>query len=156
MQQSSVIKLDDRGNIMASAISEKCASGSGWLLRILARILGIGIDELGPLSLNSRNPITLTSDCAVFAETEVISRISEGSSREDIVAGVHRMLALRVKSLVDRLALTTDCVLIGGGTRDGGLLKSMAEALGTEIKVSHQPQFESAIGAALYWHDCSM
>ena len=116
---------------MASAISEKCASGSGWLLRILARILGIGIDELGPLSLNSRNPITLTSDCAVFAETEVISRISEGSSREDIVAGVHRMLALRVKSLVDRLALTTDCVLIGGGTRDGGLLKSMAEALGT-------------------------
>lgn len=153
MQQSSVIRLDDRGHIIDNMISEKCASGSGWLLRVTARILGIRMDELGGLSLNSGHPVTLTSDCPVFAETEMISRISGGSSREDIVAGVHRMLALRVKSLVDRLILKQDCVLIGGGAKDSGLVKSMAEVLGEEVKVSSHPQCESAIGAALYWQN---
>ena len=155
MQQCSVLSLDDRGNVTNSVISEICASGSGWLLKVVARILGVSLDGLGQLSLNSSSPVTLTSDCAVFAETEVISRISEGNSREDIVAGVYRDLAFRVKGLVDRLTLRKDCVVIGGGARDVGLLKNMAEALDAEIKVTDRPQCESAIGAALYLQDKS-
>ncbi|MBN2568822.1 MAG: hypothetical protein JXB42_05285 [Deltaproteobacteria bacterium] len=153
INQSSVLRLDDQGNIIDNIISEKCASGSGWLLSVIARILGVGIEKLGGLSLGSDNPVTLTSDCAVFAETEVISRISEGNSREDIVAGVHRILADRIKSLVDRVGLTQDCVLIGGGARDAGLLKRLDEILDCEIKVIDKPQFESAIGAVIYWQD---
>lgn len=150
MQQSSVMNLDDEGNVVNSVISETCASGSGWILKVIARILGVGIGELGILSLNAVSPVTLTSDCAVFAETEVISRISEGSSREDIVAGVHRDLALRVKGLVDRLGLKKDCVVIGGGSQDVGLMKNISETLGSGVKVTVYPQCESAIGAALF------
>ena len=153
MQQSSVIKLDDLGIITDSIISEKCASGSGWLLVVVARILATRVDQLGPLSLKADNPVALSSDCAVFAETEVISRISEGCSSENIVAGVHRMLAMRIKGLVHRLSSTPDCLLIGGGSKNEGFLKSLREVLGCEIKTTQFPQFESAIGAALYWRD---
>ncbi len=150
IHQSSVIKLNDQGVVVDNVISEKCATGSGWLLKILARILGVGIEELGSLSLNSDNPVALTSDCAVFAETEIISRISEGRPREDIVAGVHKMLADRVKDLVDRVSLAMDCVLIGGGAKDVGLVKKLSESIGCEVRVTEKPQFESAIGAVMY------
>jgi predicted CoA-substrate-specific enzyme activase len=151
MQQISVVKLDSQGNIVDNVMSERCAAGSGWLLKVICRVLQINLEDLGPLSLRSKKAIDFTTDCAVFAETEVISRISEGTPKEDIVAGVHKAMALKIAGLADRVRLEEECALIGGGAKDNGLVKSLSETLGVEIKVPDEPQLTAALGAILFF-----
>jgi predicted CoA-substrate-specific enzyme activase len=150
-QQSSVVKLDSQGNMIDHVMSERCAAGSGWLLKVVARVLQINLEDLGPLSLKAEKAIDFTTDCAVFAETEVVSRISEGTSKEDILGGVHKAMALKITSLVERIGLEEECALIGGGAKDIGLVKSLAESLGVEIKVPDEPQLVAALGAILFF-----
>ena len=150
MQQSSVVRLNDQGDAVDNVVTEKCAAGSGWLLKVVARIMGIGLEEIGPLSLRAQEIVNITTDCAVFAETEVISRISEGIPKEDILAGVHRALALMIRSQVERIGLEEECALIGGGAKDIGLVKSLSEILDVNVKVPEEPQLTSAIGAVLF------
>jgi len=148
-QYTRVIKVDDRGKATAFMLSEKCASGSGRFLQVIARVLHITLDEIGPLSLESRERVEFNTGCAVFAESEAISRIAEGAAKEDILAGVHRAMAAKTLNLVERVGLEEDCALIGGGAKDIGLVKSIEEALGLSVRVPEEPQMVSALGAAL-------
>lgn len=150
MQQSSVVRLNAQGDVLDNVITEKCAAGSGWLLKVVARVMGINLEDLGPLSLNARKVVDITTDCAVFAETEVISRISEGTPKEDILAGVHKALALTISSLVQRVGLEEECALIGGGGKNIGFVKRLVETLGVDIKIPEEPQFTTACGAILF------
>jgi len=148
-QFTRVIKVDSHGKATSFVLSEKCASGSGRFLQVIARVLHVGLDEIGPLSLKSKKRVEFNTGCAVFAESEAISRIAEGAAREDILAGVHRAMAAKTLNLVQRAGLEPDCTLIGGGARDIGLVKSIEEALGLEVLVPEEPQVVSALGAAL-------
>ena len=148
-QSSKVIKVDPEGRIVNFVISEKCAAGSGRFLQVIARVLGIDINDIGPLSLKSQNTIEFSTGCAVFAESETISRIAEGTPKEDILAGVHKAMAAKTFSLVNRLGMEKDCALTGGGAKDVGLVKSVAEALRVEMSVPPDPQVTAALGAAL-------
>ncbi|MFC1907496.1 acyl-CoA dehydratase activase [Chloroflexota bacterium] len=148
-QFTRVIKVDDRGKATAFMLSEKCASGSGRFLQVIARVLHISLDDIGPLSLESRERVEFNTGCAVFAESEAISRIAEGAAREDILAGVHRAMAAKTLNLVERVGLEADCALIGGGAKDIGLVKSIEEALGLSLLAPEEPQIVSALGAAL-------
>ena len=148
-QYTRVIKVDDRGKATAFMLSEKCASGSGRFLQVIARVLHITLEEIGPLSLESRERVEFNTGCAVFAESEAISRIAEGAAKEDILAGVHRAMAAKTLNLVERAGLEADCTLIGGGAKDIGLVKSIEEALGLSVRVPEEPQIVSALGAAL-------
>jgi len=150
VQQSSVAKVDARGIIVDSLVSEKCAAGSGWFLKVVARVMGLTLEDLAPFSLRSANPVTITTDCAVFAETEVVARVAEGNSREDIVAGAHQALAHKVKNLVDRTGMTPACVLIGGTGKDEGFVAKLTDVLGVPIRLPQDPQLAAAIGAVLF------
>ncbi len=150
LQQSSVVRLDEEGNIADSIVSEKCASGSGWLLNVVARVMGLKSEDLGPFSLRAKKPVNITTDCAVFAETEVISRVAEGNSREDIIAGAHRALAFKVKSLIERIGLEPDVVLLGGTGKDEGFIKNLDDILGLGVKVPKDARLAAAIGAILF------
>jgi (R)-2-hydroxyacyl-CoA dehydratese activating ATPase len=149
VQQSSVVKLDNEGNLVDSLVSEKCAAGSGWFLKVVARVLGLSMEDFAKYSLRAKNPVTITTDCAVFAETEVISRVAEGNAKEDIIAGVHQALAVNVKHLVERIGITQECVLIGGTGKDLGFIHKLNKELGLEVKVPEEPQMAAAIGAIL-------
>jgi len=130
-------------------VSEKCAAGSGRFLNVIANVLRIDLKDIGPLSLKSKNPVTFTTGCAVFGESEAISRVSEGASKEDILAGVHKALANKVSTLVDRVELEKDCAVSGGGALNLGLIKSVEEKLGVPLLVPPHPQFITALGAAI-------
>lgn len=147
-QSSQVIRLSARGEITNFIISEKCAAGSGRFLEIIANVLQIDLKEIGPLSLKSKSPVTFTTGCAVFGESEAVSRVAEGVTKEDILAGVHRALADKISALVDRVGLEKDVAITGGGALDIGLVKSLEEKLGIKLLVPSQPQMVTALGAA--------
>ncbi len=148
-QSSQVIRLNEGGQVTNFVTSEKCAAGSGRFLEVIANILQIDLKDIGPLSLKSGNPVTFTTSCAVFGESEAISRVAEGAAKEDVLAGVHQALANKISALVDRVGLEKDCAISGGGGLDTGLIKSVEEKLGIQLLVPHQPQIITALGAAI-------
>lgn len=148
-QSSQVIRLGERGQVTNFVTSEKCAAGSGLFLEVIANILQIDLKNIGPLSLKSENPVTFTTSCAVFGESEAISRVAEGAAKEDILAGVHQSLANKITALIDRVGLEKDCAISGGGGLDVGLIKSLEEEMGVQLLVPPQPQIVTALGAAI-------
>jgi predicted CoA-substrate-specific enzyme activase len=148
-QFSRAFRVDSAGHVKSFVLSEKCAGGSGRLLQVIARVLHVDVRELGELSLKSKNRVDFTTGCAVFNESEAVSRIAEGESVEDIAAGVHRALAAKVQSLVDRLVFQPECALVGGGAKNIGLVQSIEKALNTKVLVPEEPQIVAALGAAL-------
>jgi predicted CoA-substrate-specific enzyme activase len=147
-QFTRAIKLTPQGRVADFLMSEKCATGSGRFLQVIARILRIKIEDIGSLSLKSQRPVEFSTNCAVFAESETISRIAEGARMEDILAGVHRALAAKVAMLVKRLKMEQDVVLTGGGGEDAGLVSAVSEALGVNVLVPEYPRLTAALGAA--------
>jgi predicted CoA-substrate-specific enzyme activase len=147
-QSSQVLKLNEKGQVINFAISDACASGSGYFLKVIANVLQIGLEDIGPLSLKSKNPVTFTTGCAVFGESEAISRVSEGFSEEDILAGVHTALVDRIISLIEKVGLEGAFAISGGGGLNIGLINRIEEQ-GIRLLVPPQPQLINAFGAAL-------
>jgi predicted CoA-substrate-specific enzyme activase len=148
-QFTRVFRVGEMGSVVNFIFSEKCASGSGKLLQLIARVLQIDVADMGTLSEKSTKMIEFTTSCAVFNESEVISRISEGALKEDIIAGIHRALSSRVQTLIERIGLEMDLALIGGGAKNSGLVKTIEEKIGNKALIYKEPQIIAALGAAL-------
>ncbi len=148
-QFSKAIRLDEGGKVTNFVLNEKCAGGSGKFLQVIARILHIGVDQIGALSLKSTKPVAFTTGCAVFAESEAVSRIAEGALPDDIVAGVHMAMASKIVNLVVRVGLLEECAVTGGGAIDVGLVRTIETELGVKVLVPEEPQITAALGAAL-------
>lgn len=148
-QFTRVFRVNDKGKVTAFLQSEKCAAGSGRFLQVIAKVLQVDLEDIGELSLKSKNRVDFNTGCAVFAESEAISRVAEGALKEDILAGLHRTLAAKIQSLVDRVGLEPDCAVVGGGAKDIGLVKSIEQSLGCQLLVPEEPQIVAALGAAL-------
>lgn len=144
-----VIRLDNEGRPVNFVQNEKCAGGSGRFLQIIARILHLNLEDIGPLSLEAGNPVQFTTGCAVFAESEAVSRIAEGASPADILAGVHKAMSAKIVNLTVRLGLVQDCAVTGGGAKDEGLVKTLGSELGLNVLVPEEPWITGALGAAL-------
>jgi predicted CoA-substrate-specific enzyme activase len=148
-QFSKVIKIDGDGRVTHFILNEKCAGGSGRFLQIISNLLHIGWEEIGPLSLKSQKPVDFNTGCAVFAESEAVSRIAEGALKEDILAGIHKAMVSKIINLVERAGLVGDCAFTGGGAKDIGLVKTLEEGLGVTLSIPEEPQILAAFGAAL-------
>jgi predicted CoA-substrate-specific enzyme activase len=146
---SKAFRIDERGNSLTFLLSGKCAGGSARVLQVIAKVLQVKVEEIGELSLQSRKTIDFNTGCAVFAESEAVSRIAEGASREDLLAGIHRALAAQINSLAERVGIERDYALVGGGARDVGLVKAVEEMVGFAIVVPEEPHLTAAIGAAV-------
>ena len=148
-QSTRVAKVGARGKPLDFLISEKCAAGSGRMLQMIARVLQVRLEDIGPLSLRSRKPVNFTTSCAVFMESEAVSRVAEGSLKEDILAGIHEALASKIANMTKRVGLQLDCAITGGGARDSGLVYRIQQTLGVDLLVPEMPQITAALGAAL-------
>ncbi|MDP2918885.1 MAG: acyl-CoA dehydratase activase [Dehalococcoidia bacterium] len=149
-QSAQVLRINAQGRVVNFVISEKCASGAGRFLDIIANVLQIPLEEIGPLSLKSENPVVFTTACAVFGESEAVSRVAEGMSKEDILAGVHKALAEKIVSLVGRVGMEPECGMCGGGALNKGMVEWVQRRLGVKLLVLEQPQFITALGAAIF------
>jgi predicted CoA-substrate-specific enzyme activase len=148
-QSSRIVRTDEMGRVTDFVFSEKCAAGSGQFLQIISNVLRVNLNEIGEISLRSKSPVQFTTGCAVFWETEAISRISEGFSREDILAGLHMAMAKKVSSLTARVGLEMDCAISGGGGLDIGLVRSIEGELKVKLLVPENPRIITAFGAAI-------
>ncbi len=148
-QFSKAIRVDESGKVTHFILNEKCAGGSGRFLQIISRILHVNLEEIGALSLKARKPVEFTTGCAVFAESEAVSRVAEGAAVEDILAGVHKAIASKIVNLVVRAGPAQDCAVTGGGAKDIGLVRSLEAELGAAVLVPDEPQITAAYGAAL-------
>jgi len=144
-----VLRIDGQGSVHKFLLSGKCAGGSGRILQVIAKVLQVKVEEIGELSLKSKKRVEFNTGCAVFAESEAISRISEEVKREDLLAGIHRALAAQINSLAERVGVEQDVAMTGGGARDVGLVLALKEIRGHEILVPPRPHFMGALGAAI-------
>jgi (R)-2-hydroxyacyl-CoA dehydratese activating ATPase len=146
---SKAFRIDGRGNLLNFLLSGKCAGGSARILQIIAKVLQVRIEEIGDLSLRSSKRVDFSTGCAVFSETEAVSRIAEGATKEDLLAGIHRALAAQIHSLAERVGLEREYALVGGGALDKGLVRALEEITGYDVIVPDEPQLTAALGAAI-------
>jgi predicted CoA-substrate-specific enzyme activase len=144
-----VFRIDGQGSVYNFLISGKCAGGSGRILQVIAKVLQVKVEEIGELSLKSKKRVEFNTGCAVFAESEAISRLSQEATKEDLLAGIHRALAAQINSLAERLGVEQDVAMVGGGARDVGLVQALKEIRGHDILVPQKPHMTAALGAAI-------
>jgi predicted CoA-substrate-specific enzyme activase len=148
-QDSKAILLDETGRVVNFAMNDKCAAGTGRFLEVMARALEVDLDEFGRLSLQAAAPSKISSLCTVFAESEVISLIARGEKRENIIAGIHESICVRVLAMANRLGVKAPIAMTGGVARNIGVVKAFEQAVGSPMAVSEYAQVNGAIGAAL-------
>jgi activator of 2-hydroxyglutaryl-CoA dehydratase len=116
----------------------------------MAKTLELQLEELGPMSLQSKSQAKITAQCSVFAETEVVSLMADGIEVADIVAGIHDAIASRIMSLVYRVGLEEDLTITGGVAKNTGVVAFLEKKLGIQAKkLPVDPQLMGALGAAL-------
>ncbi|MCJ7654228.1 MAG: acyl-CoA dehydratase activase [Dehalococcoidia bacterium] len=147
-QYTKVIRINEQGMVTNFTVSEKCAAGSGRFIEVIANVLRIDLKDFGPLSLKSSNPVTFGTGCAVFGESEAITRVAEGIPKEDIAAGVNKALANKISSLVKKVKLEQPCTICGGGALNIGLVKNVEQEMNIKLLVPPQPRIVTAVGAA--------
>ncbi len=147
-QDSKVIRLGSNGRPEDFELNDKCSAGTGRFLDVMARVLEVSIDELGPLALKSDNPCTISSTCTVFAESEVIGHIGAGMSPEDIAAGIHMSMSAKIGSLAKRVGVVEPVCVTGGVALNPAFRKHLSDHLGVTLWMPDLPQFTGAIGAA--------
>jgi predicted CoA-substrate-specific enzyme activase len=151
-QDSKGIKVDN-GRPIDFVMNDKCAAGSGRFLEITADALGINIEEMGELALQSTNPALISNICTIFAEQEVVDKLAEGVPLKDLIAGILESLANRVSRMVKRLNVEEDVVITGGVAKNVGLVKALSDKLGYQVSVPPEPLLTGAVGAALLGKD---
>ena len=152
-QDSKVIKVDSNGNVSNFTMNEKCAAGTGRFLEVMARVLGCGLDELSELAETSKKEVSISSVCTVFAESEVISCLAKGESRQDVARGAHRAVARRVAGMYHRVGGTTPVIMTGGVALNQDMVNCLSDELGTVVTPVKDPQLAGAIGAAVFAYE---
>jgi predicted CoA-substrate-specific enzyme activase len=148
-QSTKVIRLNEEGIVTNFTASEKCAAGSGRFIEVIANVLRINLSDFSQLAARSKSPVIFSTGCAVFGESEAITRISEGVPKEDIAAGVNKALARNISSLVKKLRLEEPCAVCGGGALNTALVKTIESELNTNLLIPPIPQLITALGAAI-------
>jgi predicted CoA-substrate-specific enzyme activase len=150
-QDSKVIKVDGRGKVVQYSYNDKCASGTGRFLEIMAETLGVDIDGMGEAGRTCVEKLILSNQCVVFAETEVVSLINEDRDRGDILYALFQAMAHRVASQARTLGIDNDVVMTGGVAKNIGVFEALGRSLGVSLVTPENldPQINGALGAAL-------
>lgn len=148
-QDSKTIVIDETGKVKDFAMNDKCAAGTGRFLEVMARALEVALDEFGDISYSAEKPAKISSLCTVFAESEVISLISKGEERHNIIAGIHESIAARVGAMAHRVGVKEPVMMTGGVAKNQGVVRALEDKLGLSIEVSENAQENGAIGAAV-------
>jgi len=144
-------RLDGDGKVKSFRLNDKCAAGTGAFLEKTARYMGFSTEEIGPLVATSKEIVPISGVCAVFAESEVINCLSQGSAPADIMHGAIVSLVDRSVQLMKRVQLEPEVTLVGGILRFETMAQVVREKLGMPVNVPEGDlvQFTSALGAAL-------
>ncbi|MGD0854371.1 MAG: acyl-CoA dehydratase activase [Dehalococcoidia bacterium] len=151
-QDAKVLKIKN-GKLTDFLTNEKCAAGTGRFLEVAAETLGLDLNEMGRISLQTNTPVKINSLCTIFAQQEIISRLSEGQPLPDILAGVYIAVTTRVVKLARQLKVEPPVVFTGGVAKNAGMVKAMETVLGMPVLVPEEPLITGALGAAILARD---
>jgi predicted CoA-substrate-specific enzyme activase len=152
-QDSKVIEVDEKGNIVNFMMNDKCAAGTGRFLEVMAKVLNADIQDIGLLSLDGTDPCQISNTCTVFAESEMVALRADGKRREDILAGIHSAMAHRVAIMGSAIGFRDRVVFTGGVARNVGMQKALQDRIGKDVLVPENPQIVGALGAAIIARD---
>lgn len=148
-QDLKAIALDDNGKILDFAMNDKCAAGTGKFIENMARSLGLTLDDFSMASLQAKSAATISSQCSVFAESEIITLLNEGIEIADIAKGVHNAIASRIMTLVSKVGAREKISIVGGCAKNEGLIKTVEDKLNAKLaRLPIDPQIVGALGAA--------
>lgn len=148
-QDSKVIRVRPNGSVADFVMNDKCAAGTGRFLEVMASVLKLTIDEMGPEACKSEKPALINSTCTIFAESEMVSLRADRVPREDILAGLHRAVSRRVAIMGRSIGYKERIAFTGGVAKNIGIIKYLEQLLETEIVIPDPPQIMGAVGAAL-------
>lgn len=152
-QDAKVISLSEQGKMKDFLMNDKCAAGTGRFLDVMANVLQIPVDSMASVAAEASAPAQISSTCTVFAESEVISQLANGTPMPDILAGICESVASRTASLAKRIPIVPQVTMSGGVAQNEAVRNALARHLGVEIVFSKLAQMFGAIGAARYAYE---
>ena len=148
-EEGRAIKTEASGKVIDFAVNEKCAAGAGAFAEAMSRALEVSLEEFGKISLKSDKTIPMNAQCAVFAESEVVSLVHAKTPKEDVAKAVHDAIASRIVSMARRVGIEEKVALIGGLSYNPGFVDALKRALETQVIVPDDPEYVGALGAAI-------
>jgi benzoyl-CoA reductase subunit D len=149
-EEARVAKCDENGCVVDFAINDKCAAGAGAFIEAMARALETPLAQMGALALASNNSIPMNAQCTIFAESEVVGLIHAKTEKKDISKAIHDAIARRIVSMIRRVGVNPDVVILGGVAYNDGFVTALKRELGLdEVYIPEQPEFGTALGAAV-------
>jgi predicted CoA-substrate-specific enzyme activase len=151
-QDYKVIRVDKLGYMVDFMMNDKCAAGTGRFLELMAWTLGLRLDQLGPISVNSKEPIRVTKTCSVLAQFEVMCMLNDGKDRSDVAAGINKAMAERISKMAKRVGVRKEVVITGGVAKNSAVVDGLKDILGVDrLELEGvDPQIVGALGAALF------
>jgi benzoyl-CoA reductase subunit D len=144
------VKIGETGQVIDFAINEKCAAGAGAFIEAMARALDVKLEEMGPMAIKSEKYIPMNAQCAIFAESEVVGLIHAKTQKSDISKAIHDAMASRIVSMIRRIGVNEDIVMIGGVGLNPGFVDSLKKQLDIDnLYIPDDPVFGEAVGAAV-------
>ncbi len=148
-QDYKAISIDGRGRVTKFLMNDKCAGGTGRFLEVMADVLETTTAEIGEQALQSRKKVVLSSTCAIFAQSEVLSLVRGGEALADICAALCTLVAMQAYKLLYQLDIQPDFAMTGGGAKNAGVVAKMKDLVGYEPLLPPDPQAVGAVGAAV-------
>jgi benzoyl-CoA reductase subunit D len=142
------IKVSPGGKVLDFAINEKCAAGTGTFVEAMSRALEVSLDEMSKITLESTQTLSTNAQCAVFAESEVVSLIHQKTPKPDIARAVMSAIAGRIASIARIVGLEKDVVMVGGMAKNAGFVDSLKKNIEMDVLVPEDPDYMGALGAA--------
>jgi benzoyl-CoA reductase subunit D len=130
-------------------VNERCAAGAGAFIEAMARALEVKLEDMGPLSLKAERASSINASCVIFGESDVVTLIHRQESKPEIARAIFDAMADRVSSMVYRLGVNPDVVLLGGVARDVGFVASLKRKFGIDVLIPEYPEYAGALGASL-------
>ena len=147
-QDSKVIKLDESGIPIDFIMNDKCAAGTGRFLEVMARALEINLEHFAEIFMKTKEKVDITSTCTVFAESEIVSLIGQGTDKNKIIKGLVYSIVNKIISMLERLGMEEPVCMTGGVAKNLAVVKALEEKLDIKIHVPYEPQITGALGAA--------
>jgi len=148
-EEARAVKCDERGIMVDFVVNERCAAGAGAFIEAMARALEVKMEDMGVLSLEAERASSINAACVIFGESDVVSLIHKQEPKSEIARAVYDAMADRVSSMVHRLGVTPEVVLVGGVAKDVGFITSLKRKLGVDVLLPEFPEYAGALGAAL-------
>ena len=148
-EDARAVKCDEKGRMLDFIVNARCAAGAGTFIEAMARALEVELEDMGSLSLKAERASPINASCVIFAESDVVSLIHREEPKTEIARAIFDAMAERVSSMVRRLGIAPDIVLVGGVAKDVGFVASLKNRLGMEILIPEEPLYAGAVGAAL-------